>query len=346
MYNKFGSFFGLALLFTLASSPMPTLAHHSFAAIYNDTTISVEGTVRDFRFVNPHVRITFESTDSNGVSQEWITEGSSATGMRRSGWNKTTISAGDYIRVTGKSTRNGSPMVSMDEIFLVNPATGVASDPTGNSTTEDTMVKNMPLQLANGLPNLSSAWTGEATGRIGGPHEAMTPLPYTKEAAQRQANYDPINDPQVQCQPPGLVRQAGFTPHPVRIEQHEDHVVLSYEEYGGIRRVYFDDRDLIGGEHSHLGQSIARYGGQSLIIETTHLLSNLVGTTGHLLSDQTNTIETYYRADKEDGRAALKMDMAISDPGHLTAPWSIHWGKFATANHVFIAVDCYEPMAY
>lgn len=321
-------------------------AHHSFAATFTEQTITVEGVVKQFRFNNPHVLVTFEVTDAQGNTQDWVTEGHSATSMRRDGWTRTTIGEGDQIRVTGFSTRNGSPMVSMEQIELIDPNTKVSlGDPSGDAVI-DPIAVNMPLQLENGLPNLTGYWTGEATGRIGGPHEALTEPPYNEIGAALQADFHPMNDPQVQCEPPGLVRQAAFTPHPARIQQFDDHVILSYEEYGGIRTVYFDDRDLVGGEHSHLGQSIARYEGDKLIVETTHLTANLVGTTGHFLSDQTTTVETYYRDDKEDGRAALRMKMDIFDPGHLTAPWSIDWGKFGTPGHEFIPVECHKPLTY
>lgn len=337
---------GIFIAIILALSALPAQAHHSFAATFTEQIITVEGTVKELKFANPHVLVTFSVTDDQGNQVEWVSEGHSATSMRRDGWSRNTLKAGDYIRVTGNATRNGSPMVSMEEIVFVDPETNVSSSKPGGGLISDPIAKNMPLQMESGIPNLSGYWTGEATGRIGGPHEALKPVPYNETGAALQARFHPMNDPQVQCEPPGLVRQGGFTPHPARIQQFEDHVVISYEEYGGIRTIYFDDRDLVGGEHTHLGQSIARYEDQKLILETTHLHANLVGTVGHFLSDQTTTVETYYRADKEDGRAVLMMDMDILDPGYLTAPWSIHWGKFATPGHEFIPVDCQKPLAY
>lgn len=336
----------LVVILPLTLSCGAVQAHHSFAATFTEQIIRVEGLVKAMRFNNPHVLVTFEVEDEQGNTTDWITEGHSATSMRRDGWSQDTLSAGDFIRVTGNSTRNGSPMVSMEEIVFVDPQSGrVLGDPSGEIV-EDVIATNMALRLPNGAPNMTGYWTGEATGRVGGPHEGYRSLPYNEAGAALQADFDPLNDPQVQCEPPGLVRQGGFTPHPARIQQFDDRVVISYEEYGGVRTIYFDDRDLTGGEHSHLGHSIARYQAQKLIIETTNLRSNLVGTRGEFLSDQTMTVETYYRADKEDGRAALMMDMVVIDPGYLTRPWSIHWGKFATPGHEFIPVDCHKPLAY
>jgi hypothetical protein len=335
--------FALGLTLSIA----PAHAHHSFAATFTQDIIVVEGYVERVKFSNPHVIVYFDVTDENGEVTQWLGEGGSATSYRNQGWNPDTLEQGDYIRITGASTRNGSPMVSMVEdgsVELVDPATGLVVGTPGGDAEEDAGVLDMPLRLANGLPNLSGAWTGEATGRVGRPILHVPPLPFNETGAALQEKFDPANDPQVHCEPPGLVRQAGFTPHPVRIEQYDDHLVISYEEYAGRRTIYFDDRDLGGTEKTHLGQSIARYEGQKLIIESTNLLPNLVATNGNLLTDQTTTVETYYRKDKPDGRAILALDMVATDPGHLTAPWTISWEKFAERDYEFIEVECEIPL--
>ena len=328
-------------------SAVPTYAHHSFAATFSEEIITVEGTVERFKYSNPHVIVYFNVIDEEGKETQWLAEGGSATSMRNQGWDRDTLSEGDYIRITGPSTRNGSPMVSMqedDSVTFVDPATGEVVGAPGAASVEKEGVFNMALQLPNGLPNFSSAWTGEATGRVGRPILHVPPMDYNEIGAALQAEFDPINDPQVQCKPPGLVRQAGFSPHPVRIEQYDDHVVLRYEEYAGLRTVYFDDRDLVGGEHTHLGQSIARYEGQNLIIETSHLLPNLSATTGNPLTDQTTTVETYYRQDKPNGRAVLRLDLVATDLGYLLTPWTISWSKYAENDYEFIKVECEKPL--
>ncbi|MGI9273017.1 MAG: DUF6152 family protein [Woeseiaceae bacterium] len=325
---------------------VPGSAHHSFAATFTEEIIVVEGVVDRVKFTNPHVIIYFDVTDGAGEVTQWLAEGGSATSLRNAGWSKDTVSKGALIRVTGSSSRNGSPMVSMQEagsVAFLDPETGaVTGSPWGEEAEVQTVSR--PLQLANGWPNMTGAWTGEATGRVGAPIDNVPPFAFNEVGAAIQAEFDPVNDPQVWCEPPGLVRQAGFTPHPVRIQQFSDRVVLSYEEYGGVRKVFFDDRDHDSDEKTHLGQSIARYEGQKLIIESENLLPNLSATNGNLLSDQTTTVETYYREDLDDGRAVLKMDLVATDPGHLTAPWKFTWGKYAEDDYEFIEVECEAPL--
>lgn len=345
----------LALGLILAASIAQ--AHHSFSATFTDEIISVEGVVDRMSFTNPHVIVYFNVTDENGQQQEWMSEGSAATLMRREGWDRDTLKKGDLIRVTGNSTRNGSPMVSMETVNFINPNTGMVEGSPGTGVRAAYASAIVPMQLEDGRPNLSGAWARAGRGGrppgaegqpAGGPGRGAggPAVPYNEVGAALQAQYDPLNDPQVQCEPPGVVRQAGFTPHPVRLQQFDDHVVISYEEYGGVRTIYFDDRDLVGGEHTHLGQSIARYEGQSLVVETTHLLGNLTGPQGNYVTDQTTTLETYTRLPDANGSSVLGMEMVITDPGHLTEPWIMSWQKSFTPNYDFIEVDCHKPLAY
>jgi hypothetical protein len=342
--RKFAS---LCLVFLLMLNSASINAHHSFAATFTDQIIVVEGIVERVKFTNPHVIIYFQVTDELGEETTWLAEGGSATSLRNSGWDKNTLSKGDMIRVTGPSTRNGSPMVSMQDdgsIELLDPETGAAAGSSLWGEEAERPSISRPLRLANGWPNMTGAWTGESTGREGSPIDNVPPFAYNEIGAAIQAEFDPANDPQVHCEPPGLVRQAGFTPHPVRIQQFSDRVLISYEEYGGVREIYFDDREHSSDEKTHLGQSIAHYDGQKLIIESKNLLPNLSATNGNLLSDQATTVETYYREDTAEGRAILKMDLVATDPGYLRDPWKFTWGKYAEDDYEFIPVECEVPL--
>jgi len=351
----------MKLLFKLSFSLYLTVltfdshAHHSFYATFTDQEITIEGVVERMSFTNPHVMIFFSVMDQNREIEQWQSEGEAATVMRQRGWDKETLKAGDLIRITGNSSRNGSPMVSTGTINFIDPDSGaIVGTPGGDANQELDVVLLSPLVRADGLPNLSGAWTMREGQRVGPPPEirGMGPtgmggrrtIPLNEIGAALQAKFDPANDPQVQCEPPGLVRQAATTPHPLKIEQYPDHVVIAYEEYAGVRKIYFDERDLIGGEHSHLGQSIARYDEQKLVIESTHLKANLTTPGGYALSDQTTTVETYYRKQDADGRSVLAMEMVITDPGHLSRPHIANWEKFYHGDYEFIEVDCQKPL--
>ena len=243
-------------------------AHHSFQATFDSNkTIAVEGVVTKFSFKNPHINIYFDVTADDGTVTNWMSEGAAATLMRRSGWSKDTVQAGMLIRVTGNSTHDGSPMVSIESVDVLSAEDGSVVQTLkrnqGGRGNQEAPVKAaaMSLTLSDGRPNLTGAWTnhGMANGRPRRPE-----LTFSDAGAALQAAYDVSNDPQVFCDPPGLVRQAGTTPHPIRITQFDDRVLIEYEEYGGRREIFFDAKTAAKGIKTHLGDSVAHYDGDAL----------------------------------------------------------------------------------
>ena len=334
---------------------LPVQAHHSFSATFTEEVITVEGVVNNVKFVNPHVTVYFDVTDENGEVTEWVAEADSATSLRRDGWERDTLKSGDYISITGNSTRNGSPMVSMEEINLVNPRTGASLGSPGSKEAAETAISysSVEMTLQDGRPNLSGTWFHHipdaiaSRGKNGWPGGFLNDdePQYTAEGAALQAKFTTADDPQVQCVPPGLVRQAGHTPHPFTLQQFEDRIELVYEEYGGKRTVYFDDRDLVGGEVSRFGQSIARYEGDTLVIDTTHVEGALASPIGIALSDQTTTKEVFSRLPDENGTSMIVVLMTVEDPLRLTAPMDMYRYSYYVEDYEFTEVDCQVPLA-
>ena len=89
-------------------------AHHSFSATFTDDEITVSGVVTEFRFRNPHAMIYFDVIDENGEVTSWRSEGGAANLQRNRGWTSDEIKPGDHIRITGRSTRDGTPMISQE----------------------------------------------------------------------------------------------------------------------------------------------------------------------------------------------------------------------------------------
>ena len=333
-----------------------TLAHHSFSATFQENAkITREGVVTKFSFRNPHVLVYFDVTNDDGSITNWVSEGGAATLMRRRGWSKDSITPGDTIRVFGDSTHDGSPMTSIDSIDIIDPQSrevltalveqegqGQENRP-ARGQQNNTVVKAapMPLRLPNGQINLSGAWTnhGMANGRPVPPN-----ISFSDAGQAVQDAFVLANDPQVFCDPPGLVRQAGFTPHPIRITQLEDRVVFEYEEFGGYREVFFDDRAHVG-YNTHLGDSIAYYEGDSLVVETTNLLENQASPDGDSLSTQTTTKEVYSRDDNDTYGPIVLLTFYATDPLYTTEMVVMTRQKMSTgANYDFIENDCHAPL--
>jgi hypothetical protein len=88
------------------------LAHHNSAPLYDGSkTVTVEGIVKEFRFINPHARVHVTVVDANGKSVEWMAEGANAGVLRRLGWTGTEMKPGDKVTITGSPARDGSSKV-------------------------------------------------------------------------------------------------------------------------------------------------------------------------------------------------------------------------------------------
>lgn len=321
-------------------------AHHSFQATFKpDAKIDVEGVVTKFSFRNPHIIINLDVTNADGSVTNWMSEGAAATLMRRAGWARDTVKPGDVIRVHGDSTHDGSPMVSIDSVDVLDATTRAVVrtlDRQGGGANNEPTAKAapMPLALADGKPNLTGAWTNH--GMRGG-RPSPPSIKYNALGAAQQASYDKANDPQIFCEPPGLVRQLN-TPHPLRITQLDDRVVFEYEEYAGRREIPYGSSIPAAGPKSHFGDSVARYDGNSLVIETVNLLGNPSSPEGHQLSDQATTIERYTRADSEEYGPTISIQVTISDPLYLVEDGSISRDKMSAGVYEFIENDCRPPL--
>ncbi len=69
MRAKLGIFVTLAA--TILVFSVSTFAHHGNAAYDTGTSLTVKGTVTDFRFINPHCQIYFDAKNDKGEVEHW-----------------------------------------------------------------------------------------------------------------------------------------------------------------------------------------------------------------------------------------------------------------------------------
>jgi hypothetical protein len=90
----------------------PVFAHHGGDATYDMAkTVTVKGTVTDFRFSNPHVLIFIEVKNQNGEVQKWLGELTSPNHLARAGWTINSIKIGDEITLAGSPMKSGAPSI-------------------------------------------------------------------------------------------------------------------------------------------------------------------------------------------------------------------------------------------
>jgi hypothetical protein len=108
---------GVGLLVT----SLPVLAHHSFAAEYDDKKpISIKGMVSKVEWTNPHARFYVDVKEESGKVTTWNFELASPNVLIRQGWTRKSLQVGDMVTVNGSQAKDGA--------YLANARTVVLAD--------------------------------------------------------------------------------------------------------------------------------------------------------------------------------------------------------------------------
>jgi hypothetical protein len=91
----------------LAVLSAPALAHHSVAMFDNDKTVTLQGTVKEFQYTNPHSWLQILVVGDDGKSVEWDFEGEGPSTLMRAGIKAKTFVPGDKITVTAHPMKDG-----------------------------------------------------------------------------------------------------------------------------------------------------------------------------------------------------------------------------------------------
>ena len=84
-------------------------AHHSAAGIDRTKSVTVEGTVAQFKWANPHSWLEVQVPNSKGGTDLWNFEMNPPAYLVRNGWKSTSVKAGDKVKVVGRPFMNGDP---------------------------------------------------------------------------------------------------------------------------------------------------------------------------------------------------------------------------------------------
>jgi hypothetical protein len=81
--------------------------HHSFGAFYfEDQSVSIEGDVQEFRYVNPHAWVYISARDLDGVIRSVGLEWANPGRLNQQGIHKDTLKPGERVIVTGSPSRD------------------------------------------------------------------------------------------------------------------------------------------------------------------------------------------------------------------------------------------------
>ena len=108
----------LALAGIIVAVPMTSVkAHHAFARFDSNREVTLEGTVKEFQWTNPHAWIVL-TVDRKGRPEQWAIEMSGSSGLAREGWQPKTLTPGMAVTATIRPLRDGTNGGQFLEITL------------------------------------------------------------------------------------------------------------------------------------------------------------------------------------------------------------------------------------
>ena len=167
-------------------------------------------------------------------------------------------------------------------------------------------------------------------------------IPYLPAAAaQKKKNQDDwINlDPEVKCYLPGVPR-ATYLPYPFQIFQSSKALFIAYEYAGAVRNIYLKDPGPAPID-SWMGQSFARWEGETLIVDVTGFNDqSWFDRSGNFHSDKLHVVERYTRTSPD----VISYEATMDDPKVFSRPWKISMPLYRRAekNAQLLDFKCVE----
>ena len=105
-------------------------AHHSFAMFDLEKEVTVEGTVKEFQWTNPHCWLQVMVPDGKGGVKEWSFEMGAMGMLARTGWKSSTLKPNDKVTVVMNPLKSGGPSGRLLKVTLPD---GRVMGPGGNA---------------------------------------------------------------------------------------------------------------------------------------------------------------------------------------------------------------------
>ena len=93
----------MAIILVMMTGSTFVLAHHSQAAQYDRSkTVTIEGSIVQFQYRNPHSFLHVEAPDDKGEVHRWSIEWGGAAQLTMQGVQRTSLKYGDVRKVLGR----------------------------------------------------------------------------------------------------------------------------------------------------------------------------------------------------------------------------------------------------
>ena len=112
----------------LAGLAGPAVAHHSGSMFDPTKTVTIEGTVKEFQYTNPHSWLEVVVAQPDGKMVEWGFEAEGPSTLLRAGIKAKSLVPGEKVTVVGHPMKDGRTAGSL---MTVTKADGTVLSPRG-----------------------------------------------------------------------------------------------------------------------------------------------------------------------------------------------------------------------
>lgn len=112
-------------------------AHHSFGMFDTNKRVEIDGTMKEFRMVNPHSFIVVNVKGTDGKEAEWWIEAHSLLVLKRQGWTRQSVKWGDQVHLTINPLHTGQPGGYLVEAMVNGKLVGQPAPPLGSPPPDD-----------------------------------------------------------------------------------------------------------------------------------------------------------------------------------------------------------------
>jgi len=185
-----------------------------------------------------------------------------------------------------------------------------------------------------------------AFNRDGGGQAQLTPMAQEKVDAYRAVTQGTNHSPGAYCVGSGMPgSMTGSGGYPMEILQHPTQINVTYEAHKEIRRIYIGDHGYKPEDifHERNGYSVGHWEGDTLVVETTHLMEQVDTSSPH--SDQARIVERYTLGE-ENGVRVITNEWTMTDPLFLTGPMSGTKKWMELEGGRLLNYECAEPQWY
>jgi hypothetical protein len=89
-------------VFAVALLPLVGRAHHSVALNFSQDVITLNGTITELRWINPHASFVLAVENDDGGTDEWVVEMLAVIALQRQGFDFDALQEGMQIQMTGR----------------------------------------------------------------------------------------------------------------------------------------------------------------------------------------------------------------------------------------------------